>query len=445
MLQKGIHLAIVKAVIFCCQNVSSERKRVWPGEEGPIYDHDTWISAGRPHPIRTLPPFRCPEVHPLTLLRILKEFFGLNTIKERLQDAITRRTRENIETIMGPSWRIERRDTTMELFNGKINGGIDCSIGLTIGTDLYHSGPAGRRFLSTLEGGDVTPEDINEYYKRWNCEGDFVHEKNLGIGHKFQNINVVLGPGVTQNFNSHNFSSVYRDIPENIRNDPHPYLLQENTIVNLSKQEKLTYINIFLKKLCAEYRGEEGNSPVDRATWYEVSEFINFYYDIWSSFDTTDGDEECWESENITSGPLTYRNHESSTMYEIQGVWHHTDGGKWSQNFETIMKLQTNDWVNSIWKKKYDMYIRRMGEEGIFVYTTIHSRTPTSGAELEGEDSGGQETGLIEELANEGIEGITNRGKIISIMEYLFENTEKIPEGIYIELCKRLKDLNGSL
>ena len=35
--------------------------------------------------------------------------------------------------------------------------------------------------------------------------------------------------------------------------------------------------------LCAQYDGEEGNSPVDRATWYEVSEFIKFYHDIWSS------------------------------------------------------------------------------------------------------------------------------------------------------------------
>ena len=460
MLQKGIHIAIVEAIIFCCKNVSSERKRVWSEEEGYIYDHDTWISAGRPRPVRTLSPSRCPEIHPLTILRILKDFFGLNMIKDRLLDAITRRPRENIEMIMGSSW-IGRRDTTMELFNGKINGGIDCSIGLTIGNDLYHTGPASRRFLTTVVEGDVvTPEDINEYYKRWDCEGDFVHEKNIGVGYKYQNMNVDLGPGVAQNFNSHNFSSVYGGIPENIRNDHHPYLLQDNTIVNLSKPEKLTYINMFLKKLCAEYHGEEGNSHVDRATWYEVSEFINFYYDIWSSFDTIDGDEECWESEHITSGSLTYKNHESSTMYEIPGVWHHTEGGKWSQNFETIMKIQTNDWMNSIWKKKYDMYIQRISEEGLFVYTTIYSQATTSLDEIEEGvdsreewvnseggwvDSGEHGRELIEELVDDGIDEITNREKVISIMDYLFENTENIPEGIYIELCNRLKDLNRSL
>ena len=44
-----------------------------------------------------------------------------------------------------------------------------------------------------------------------------------------------------------------------------------------------------------------------------------------------------------------------------------------------------------------------------------------------------------------GIDEITNREKVISIMDNLFENTENIPEGIYIELCNRLKDLNRSL
>jgi len=73
MLQKGIHLAIVKAISFCCVNVSGERKRVWPG--GEIYDYETWVEAGRLYPIRTLSTSEIPEVHPLALLRCLKEFF----------------------------------------------------------------------------------------------------------------------------------------------------------------------------------------------------------------------------------------------------------------------------------------------------------------------------------------------------------------------------------
>ena len=86
---------------------------------------------------------------------------------------------------------------------------------------------------------------------------------------------------------------------------------------------------MFLKKLCEGYQGEEENSPVDRATWYEVSEFIIFYHDIWFSFGYTEGDEECWMSENITSGPITHNLEENSTMYEIPGVWH-PSRQKWS-------------------------------------------------------------------------------------------------------------------
>ena len=51
-----------------------------------------------------------------------------------------------------------------------------------------------------------------------------------------------------------------------------------------------------------------------------------------------------------------------------------------SQNFETIMKLQTNDWENSIWKKKYDVYVfqRIYQEDGT---------TPYSMIELDGDES----------------------------------------------------------
>ena len=203
---------------------------------------------------------------------------------------------------------------------------------------------------------------------------------------------------------------------------------------------------MFLKRLCDEYEGEEGNSPVDRATWYEVSEFIKFYYDIWSSFDTTDGDDECWMG-SLTSGPMTYKNGRSSTMYEIPGVWHQDDGGKFSQTFEVIMKLQVDDWRNGIWKKKYETYLQRIfEEEGIQLYNMID--TTRDGEE---ERRLGIYGGIYGETSDEELEETSEREeslskrKIKSLMEYLFDNGEKIPNGIYLELCNKIKEVHDIL
>ena len=451
MLQKGIHLAIVKAIAFCCTNVSGERKRVWPG--GEIYDYETWVQAGRLYPTRTLSASEVPEVHPLALLRCLKEFFENPKIKEKLLKSITRRTRENIGMIMGQSWA-DRIDSTMEFFNGTRYSENTLEGGLTIGGG-YSSGPASNRYLDSEGDEDLVgdPEDIENYYKRWNCEGDFVHERNIGIGWKVGDSEVATTrvDGSWGNFNTHNFASVYGEIKEDIRGDVHPYLLQDNTITNLSKIEKITYINMFLKKLCKGYQGEEENSPVDRATWYEVSEFINFYHDIWSSFAYTQGDEECWMSENITTGPLTYNLEERSTMYEIPGVWHPSEGGKWSQNFETIMKLGTDDWRNGIWKKKYDTYLQRIFEEdGKEIYFQIvggvRENLHNEGLILQDRPyntRGSSDEESEEEQAQEEQAQVINpvMGKMKTIMELLFENKEKIPEGLYLQLSNEMKEL----
>ena len=475
MLQKGIHLAIVKAVIFCCQNVSSERKRVWGDYH--IYDYETWVEAGRPYPTGTLSASEVPEVHPLAILRCLKEFFENPKIIERLLKSITRRTRENIGMIMGNSW-VGRIDSTMEFFNGRRYSGNTLEGGLTIGRD-YYSGPASNRYSSPVWPTDITiqnpesPEEIDSYYKRWDCDGDFVHERNIGIGF-YGSVEILRqGDGWAETFNTHNFASVYGGIKGDIRGDVHPYLLKGNTIVNLSKQEKLTYINMFLKKLCAEYQGEEENSPVDRATWYEVSEFIIFYHDIWSSFGYTEGDEECWMSEHITSGPMTYNLEERSTMYEIPGVWHPSEGGKWSQNFETIMKLQVEDWRNGIWKKKYDTYLQRIFEEdgkeiyfqiindvrwnleneGLLLPDRSYNTGVSSGEESEEEQGEQEEQEEQEEHEEQGEQVMYEilgeqdpnpvKEKIKTIMEILFKNTEKIPEGLYLQLSNEMKELYG--
>ena len=55
--------------------------------------------------------------------------------------------------------------------------------------------------------------------------------------------------------------------------------------------------------------------------------------------------------------------------------------------------------------------------------------------------------GIIEETSSdeEVEENSSSRDKLKSIMEYLFENTDNIPEGIYLKLSDKLKDLHESL
>ena len=151
---------------------------------------------------------------------------------------------------------------------------------------------------------------------------------------------------------------------------------------------------------------------------------------------------------------MTHKNGESSTMYQIPGVWHLSDGGKWSQNFETIMKLQVDDWRNSIWKKKYETYLQRIfEEEGIQLYNMIE-RNIDAGEERghfgrvrtynTGGSSDEEEAEEREEITTDIEESLSKR-KIKSLMDYLFDNGEKIPEGIYLELCNKLKEVHEIL
>lgn len=459
MLQKGIHLSIVNVIAGLCTELSSQRKRVWSG--GGIYDLDSWIAAGRPHPMSTISRENLPEVHPFSILRILKDFFDIPSIKEKLQRAMKHRRRENIDMIMGGSW-LNRIDSTMEFFNGRYYG-INDNLhgGLSIGRG-YHGGPASNRYLNSEGGDDLvgTPGDINEYYKRWDCEGDFVHKYNLGIGYKNTTEEldwVENGEGARQRFRVHNWSNVYSE-SDLILSDPNPEHKPDNMITNLSKEEKLVYIQMFLTRLCEKYEGEEGNSPVDRATWYEVSEFIKFYYDIWFSFNTRVGDDECWETAGITTGSMTHVNHVRSTMYQIPGIWHTDDGGKWSQNFETIMKLQVDDWKNSIWKKKYETYLQRIfEEEDKLIYNPIidvdfeddrRVQTWISGGSSDEEENEIEEAGEREEPEGReeaiGREGPAKE-KLKNIIDYLFQNSDKLQEGVYLDLSNKLKDVYGSL
>ena len=155
-------------------------------------------------------------------------------------------------------------------------------------------------------------------------------------------------------------------------------------------------------------------------------------------------------SENITTGPLTHNLEERSTMYEIPGVWHPSEGGKWSQNFETIMKLGTDDWRNGIWKKKYDTYLQRIFEEdGKEIYFQIVGGISDLYAGLilidRPYNTGGssdEESEQEQEQEQEQAQVINPvMGKMKTIMELLFENKEKIPEGLYLQLSNEMKEL----
>ena len=124
------------------------RKRVWPRDINPIYDRETWISAGKPEPLRTCSSGESSEVHPFTLLCVLNDFFNIPIIRDKLKLAVTQKRRENIESILDSSlidWT-DRVDSTMEFFNGKrydqLEGGLD-SEGNIGGFNL--PGPASNR------------------------------------------------------------------------------------------------------------------------------------------------------------------------------------------------------------------------------------------------------------------------------------------------------------
>ena len=77
-----------------------------------------------------------------------------------------------------------------------------------------------------VQANSGSPEDINNYYMEWNCDGDFVHKKNLGIGwnrNSVEHRTWLQEVGTWGNFNSHNFSCVYGLAVEYIRSD-HPNL-----------------------------------------------------------------------------------------------------------------------------------------------------------------------------------------------------------------------------
>ena len=441
MLQLGIHCVITDLIVSLCKNISPERKRKWPEGVGPICDYHEWIEKGKPNPTGTISSSLWPEYNPVAILRILNEFFQDPGMQDRLGRSITRQPTRNITaTYNTENTLIDLRTrTSMELFNGfwvGIEGGI---------TLPNRSGPACENFDSWdgSEWANSWPDYISNYYKAWGCENDFVHPKNDTIGYYSQDYLEKLREGQEGGqWCPHNMI-MYADV--NFRNDNHPYLWdRDDTIRGFTKNEKKRIIIRFLRELCEKYTVDEpGVSSFNRVTWYEVSEFIKFYYDSWQGIDHPEGDEEEWVAEGISPTPLSCYRYNSS-MYSVPGVWNMDEGGKWSDNFERIMKLGTNhrdDWYNSIWKKKYRTYCERVFEEdGIEIYRTME--------DLDSDEDTDEEPDLENYEPIEGMTEIINetpREQVKNLMELIFENKTDMKEGVFLELCNKLKEIHDSL
>lgn len=438
MLQLGIHCVITDLIVSLCKDISPERKRKWPEGVGPICDRHEWIEKGKPNPTGTISSSLLPEYNPIAILRVLNEFFQDPEMQDRLQISIRRQPTRNtpVQTEQRGASLIDLRTrTSMELFNGYW-------IGIEGGLRYPHSNSPAISYVDSWDGSEWAHSSldyISNYYKAWGCENDFVHPKNDTIGYYSQDYLEKLQEGrVPVQGCPHNML-MYSDV--GFRNDNHPYLWdRDDTIRGFTKNEKKKIIIQFLRELCEKYIVDEpGVSSFNRPTWYEVSEFIKFYYDIWQGIDHPDGDEEEWVAEGISSTPLSCYRYNSS-MYGVPGVWNMDEGGKWSDNFERIMKLGTNhrdDWYNSIWKKKYRTYCERVFEEdGIEIYRTMEDLDSDEESDLEN-------YGPIDEM-NEIINE-TPKEKVKNLMELIFENKTDMKEGVFLKLCNELKQIHDVL
>ena len=441
MLQLGIHCVITDLIVSMCKDISQERKRKWPDGVGPICDWHEWEAKGRPNPTGSISSSLLPEYNPIAILRVLNEFFQDPEMQDRLKMSITRQRTRNITVDYDPRQHaMDLHDmTSMELFNGSVpglNGGVRNSDSRSV--SFGQAIP----YINSWDGSEWAHSSldyISNYYKAWGCENDFVHPRNRTIGYCSQDY---LDTRHHPLRSPHNML-MYSDV--SFTNDNHPYFVdRDGTLRGFTKMEKRRIISQFLRELCEKYIIDEpGVSQFDRVTWYEVSEFIKFYYDSWQSIDHPDGDEEEWMAEGISSTPLSCYRYNSS-MYNVPGVWSIDEGGKWSENFERIMKLGTNhrdDWYNSIWKKKYQTYIQRVFEEdGVEIYRRIVNDEETDPAEIEADEETDEVSEQPYEIINE-----TPREQVKNLMELIFENKEDMKEGVFLELCNKLKEIHDIL
>ena len=408
MLELGAHTAIIASIVECCSTIDSFRKRVYAPEHSPVVDWEDWVHKGKPNPLRSVRQSNVPNVDPFEIIRILKEFFDMPEIQSKTVKVLKKRS------YPGEIYRL----SIMDRFNGNWNDGIECMGGVRSGQQ-YRSQPYSIQQFS-LPRAYTDEEDIEEYLERFYLENDagghFVHPKSYGVC-----MNTPWGDGYEQP--PHTFG-IY-----NVRMEDDPELRElwgtGDTIKAYSADEKKKYVEIFCKTLCERYKGEEGNLLPDRVSWYEVSQFLNFYHDTWAKINIT-GDSEGWDRDDREYSGLYPTNISLSdkSFYEIPGVWDPEDGGDIIENFKAFMGLGNNSWETSIWKRKYEDYCYRLENDYfIKVYKTVYER----------------------EEACDITEEPDSKQQIVDLMSYLFENSSGMKENIYIELSNRIKKLNESL
>ena len=312
MLNPGIHRAIIQSIIFCC---SVENVPEW-------VQKDEKIVKG---------------AHPFQLLRVLGEFFK--------SEDIVRRVGKVMEySNVGER---NRTNTAMEDFNGLsddscLNGGLGYN-------------PRSHKYslsyeLISFKSEEEIDQLIWKIYSGYKVQGMFVHKYSGAIGEK----NYVPGGGL---------NGIDQWIYDVELEDDEGHFIG-STMINFSKRTKKHYILLFLQNLCETYKGEEKMNPSDRPSWYEISEFIQFYIDIWDRI-SGPGDDEIWWKTMKKEGSR-------GTIYELTGF---DVGNEVIDNFRAVylfhcydgykmMKIGNDMYAPyGIWLKKYKAYCQRMYEE----------------------------------------------------------------------------------
>ena len=312
MLKPGIHRAIIQSIIYCC---SLENVPEWIQKNAKIVK----------------------GAHPFQLLRVLGEFF-------RAEDIVRR-----VNQVMKYSRIGERNrtNTPMEDFNGLsddscLNGGLGYN-------PMSHTYSLSYDLIS-FKSEEEIDQLIWKIYSGYKVQGMFVHKYSGAIGEK----NYVPGGGLN------GIDEWVYDVE--LEDDCGNYV--ESTMVNFSEKTKGHYILLFLQNLCETYKGEEKINPSDRPSWYEISEFIQFYIDIWDRI-SGPGDDEIWWKTMKKEGS-------EGTIYELTGF---DVGNEVVDNFRAVYLFHCPDGFEmvkigndmyapyGIWLNKYKVYCQRMYEE----------------------------------------------------------------------------------
>ena len=422
MLLQGIHLAIVSAVLECCEWTDTYRKRRYPESVGKICSHQDWIDKGHPNPSGSIPKSEYAKVNPWHIFRMLQEFFQHPNIKERINKVL--------EVPVG------RTSCIMAGCNGNCGEEVGMVGGLMSGyIDEPGQDNVSPQFMySWYDFCDETPpgheeSQLHDYYLRKHASGHYVYKHSYGVG-----ITDDSHMPYRQETNMYNWSNSDSTRPHDfslyqfqMSDDPdykEEWYDREtgNTIKSYSAYEKQKYITIFMKHLCENYKGEQGNIAIDRASWYEVSLFIDFYCDTWAKMNS-DGDSVGWcDHESYPDIIHTTTSPGKDNYYSLPGMWDPEDDGNIYDNFKTFMSLGVDNWLNSIWNLKFTIHCINLYHQGIFNYRISHQ--------------------IVEEPEVSDEQETDAKTKMIKIMSYLYDKKEDMKENVYLDLSNMMMELN---